>query len=312
MNNKVDDDSNNINIMAHSFISHDRNIRIATTADPSPAIDGYYSMNNLDTRGEKSVASHPSTCHRLVGWYSHHIDNNPVITKSAFGGCSSILGDMLAQCIENNTALREEPTEGLYGRRILAMFLTGLCYGPMLHYIYEFYEHVLPIDFDEQCLSGCIGENDDGETSSKDDTLLDDSGIVANASATNEIIPYYLCHSTMFHSFYTFSNRKNVNAFLHVAIDQGIMAFAYVAVMMVVTGVVEGRWNELGEEFHNDFINNVHSLWLAGLMFTGPIQIVSFRYLPLKYRTLAVNVLEVFEVMVMSYITQRNRDVPLE
>jgi hypothetical protein len=262
-----------------------------------PAIDGYYSMN-VDAQEDDHESCTPTIVNRLLSWYSLQIDNYPVTTKSAFGGCSAIVGDMLAQCIENNTALREEPTEGLYARRILAMFCSGLCFGPMLHYIYEFYEHVLPIDFDEQCLSQCIGEEDDGDIIiSKDD------------STVVEPVPYF-CHSTMFHSYYTISNRKNVNAFLHVAIDQGIMAFAYVAVLMVVTGVVEGRWSEIGEEFAHDYINNVHAMWLAALMFTGPIQIVAFRYLPLKYRTLAVNVLEVFEVMVMSWVTHRNREVP--
>jgi hypothetical protein len=264
--------------------------------DDDPAIDGYYSMN-LDAKEDQREPYTPTILNRLATWYSHQMDNYPVTTKSAFGGCSSILGDVLAQCIENNTALREEPTEGLYGQRILAMFSAGLCFGPMLHYIYEFYEHVLPIDFDEQCLSGCIGEEDDCKL-----TINDDSSVV-------ELSPYF-CHSTMFHSFYAISNRKNVNAFLHVAIDQGIMAFAYVAVLMVVTGIVEGRWNELGEEFQHDYMGNVHAMWLAALMFTGPIQMVAFRYLPLKWRTLAVNVLEVFEVMVMSYITHRNREVP--
>jgi hypothetical protein len=270
--------------------------------DNSPAIDGYYSMN-VDSQEEHIEPCNPSVLLRLVGWYSHQIDDYPVLTKSIFGGCSSILGDMLAQFIENNTALREEPTEGLYAQRILAMFCTGLCYGPMLHYIYEFYEHVLPIDFDEQCLSQCIGDDDDG------DNIF---AMEEDASTVVQPAPDYFCHSTMFHSFYTISNRKIVNAFLHVAIDQGIMAFAYVAVMMVVTGIIEGRWDVLGEEFHEDFINNVHSLWLAAILFTGPIQIVAFRYLPLKWRTLAVNVLEVFEVMVMSYITHRNREVPQE
>ncbi len=282
----------------------------STFARPAPAIDGYYSMN-VDAQKEHIEPCNPSVFNRLASWYSHQMDNYPVITKSLFGGCSSVLGDMLAQFLENNTALREQPTEGLYGRRILAMYCTGLCYGPMLHYMYEFYEHVLPIDFDEQCLSGCIGE-DDTEAIAKDDTLLDESGIVANGSTKDALLPYCFCHSTMFHSFYTISNRKIVNAFLHVAIDQGIMAFAYVAVMMVITGIVEGGWEVLGEEFHEDFINNVHSLWLAAILFTGPIQIVAFRYLPLKWRTLAVNVLEVFEVMVMSYITHRNREVPQE
>ena len=45
----------------------------------------------------------------------------------------------------------------------------------------------------------------------------------------------YFCHSTMFHSYYTLSHRRYVNAFLHVVIDQGIMQLPYVAIMMLIT-----------------------------------------------------------------------------
>ena len=296
-------------VISNHSMENDALSKESSLVDGSPAIDRYYPMDVDQEEGTNEIP-HSNIFDRFCSWYSAQMDQSPVRTKSAFGGCAAIVGDVLAQLIENNTALRAEPTEGLHAQRIIAMFLTGLTYGPMLHYIYEFYEHVLPIDFDEQCLSGCVGEEDDDKTS-KVDTLLDESVVLSGpVKKDDESLPYYMCHSTMFHSFYTISNRKNVNAFLHVAIDQGIMAFAYVAVMMVVTGIVEGHWNQLREEFDNDFINNVHALWLAALIGIGPMQIVAFRYLPLKWRTLAVNVLEVFEVTVMSYITHRNRDAP--
>ncbi|KAL3770724.1 hypothetical protein ACHAWU_009256 [Discostella pseudostelligera] len=250
--------------------------------DNAPAIDGYYSMN-VDSQEEHIEPCNPSVLLRLVGWYSHQIDDYPVLTKSIFGGCSSILGDMLAQFIENNTALREEPTEGLYAQRILAMFCTGLCYGPMLHYIYEFYEHIL--------------------------TNNASANALAMMMTATIYLPWRRMHLQLYnlrrttHDSHPHKKKKEARTGTRGQARTG---------GMVVTGIIEGRWDVLGEEFHEDFINNVHSLWLAAIMFTGPIQIVAFRYLPLKWRTLAVNVLEVFEVMVMSYITHRNREVPNE
>jgi hypothetical protein len=101
-----------------------------------------------------------------------------------------------------------------------------------------------------------------------------------------------------------------VNAFIHVAIDQGIMAFPFVALMMFVTGIVEGHWNKLGQEFSEDYIDNIYALWLAAIFGIGPLQIIAFRYLDLKWRALAANLLDVLEVMVMSYLTHRNREAP--
>jgi hypothetical protein len=44
----------------------------------------------------------------------------------------------------------------------------------------------------------------------------------------------------------------------------------------------------------------------------GPIQIIAFRLLPLKWRALAANILDVLEVMVMSYLAHRNREAPYQ
>ena len=266
----------------------------------SPAIDGYYSLfgDDLDANRPSHACYFPANfIYGFAYWYSTKMDECPVLTKSLTGGCSSIVGDIVAQCIENGTPLRLDSTEGLHWRRIFAMFCTGLSYGPMLHYIYEFYEHVLPINIDEQ-INQCIDTDDAQKV--EDPTFID--------NIVDDIQTTYFCHSTMFHSYYTISHRKCVNAFLHVLIDQGLMAFAFVAIMMFVTGVVEGHWHNLAEEFERDYIDNIHRLWIAALVAIGPIQMMAFRFLSLKWRALVVSFLDVFEVSMMSYINHRNRE----
>ena len=104
-----------------------------------------------------------------------------------------------------------------------------------------------------------------------------------------------------------------MNATLHVAIDQGLMAFPFVAIMMLLTGIVEGHtFDNIGSEFKQDYLDNIHSLWVAALLGIGPIQIIAFRFLSLKWRALAANILDVLEVMVMSYLTHRNREAPYQ
>lgn len=238
--------------------------------------------------------------YRFCSWYSTQNEVNPLRTISLTGGICAFVGDILAQCIEKRTSLRTESTEGLHHRRTLAVFIAGLCYGPLLHYTYALLEYILPIHCEEQWLG-------DGATAStQEDDIVDQS----NLKPISAVPPYTMCYSTMFHSFSLISTKKYVNAFLHVAIDQGIMAFPFVAIMMLITGIVEGHWNKLGKEFSEDYMDNIHALWIAALFGIGPIQIVAFRFLDLKWRALAANILDVLEVMVMSYLTHRNRKVP--
>ncbi|KAL7446283.1 hypothetical protein ACHAXH_008998 [Discostella pseudostelligera] len=275
--------------------------------------DGYYSVDEDDAPIKPSSRS--NIIQRFIAWYSHQMDSRPVLTKSITGGCSAIVGDLLAQYIEYNYELiRDEEPEGFHLRRVVAMFMTGMTYGPMLHYVYEFYEHVFPIDCDKMIIDGCRDsdlESDSSPSFTASDIPNGDKpssiSFTPDEQHVDRIQEQYSC--TMFYSFYTLSQRKYMNAFLHVAIDQCIMGFVYVAIMMIVTGVVEGQWRELQEEFHDDYIDNVRALWIAALIGIGPMQLIAFRYLPLKWRCMAVNVLDVFEVMVMSTITHRNREL---
>ena len=316
----------------------------------------------------------PHMLYTFYYWYSTQMDTHPVSTKSMTGGCSSILGDVIAQFVET-------PYANYWGipfnyRRTFAMFCTGLCFGPILHYTYEFYEYVLPINIDAACVDTvvtpmrecntfkCEGEGFPSQTMSTNDMLLladgtrimkhdkrlssstannhhddnnqhverrnsnddNDFSILSNNTLVEENVDSttptttthnhqetttYFCHSTMFHSFYTISRRsKLINATLHVVIDQGIMGFVFIALMMLITGIIEGHWDTLRTIFVNDYITNIHLLWLVALFVIGPIQILAFRYLSLKWRALSVSCLDVLEVTIMSVITHRNLNVP--
>ena len=300
------------------------------------------------------------------------MDTHPVRTKSITGGLTSILGDIVAQIIENNTVIRTVDTNGIYWARVLAMFCCGLTFGPMLHYTYELYEYILPIDscisIDEIIDAKCAGPSACGTNGISNGNSFDDNSIIQygknggegidttttppHAARSNSLhifnsiegpvvprpppsmdnnnddhvplpstaiiddystsIPAtaYFCHSTMFHSYYTISHRKYVNAFLHVVIDQGIMQIFYVGLMMLITGIVEGRLSTLSGTFRADYVPNVHIVWFAALTVLGPIQMICFRFLSLKWRALSVSLLDVLEVTIMSCIAHRNVEVP--
>lgn len=330
----------------------------------------------------------PHILYTFCYWYSTQMDTQPVLTKSITGGCSSILGDVIAQFVETPFTNYWGSSIPFNYRRTFAMFCTGLCFGPILHYTYEFYEYVLPINIDAVCADDTVvtpmtlrqviqsycpfggdsntniaimgGEGgfpsqtmstndmllladgtrilkhgsyvDDKQLSSNsqcegrsNNNVIDDNDFIVHSNTLDEeeyhdsnestTITHieetsYFCHSTMFHSYYTLSRRKFINAFLHVVIDQGIMGFVFIALMMLITGIIEGHWNDLHTIFVNDYITNIHLLWLVALFGIGPIQILAFRYLSLKWRALSVSCLDVLEVTIMSVITHRNLNVP--
>jgi hypothetical protein len=338
-----------------------------TTTSPHSASTKRQKNHNTKNNKKKSII------HRFCYWYSNQTETNPLRTKSITGGICAVIGDTLAQtieCIIDGTSLIDE---GLHIQRILAVSLAGLCYGPILHYVYAFMEYVLPIKYESNTTTPPINnENHETITSSftrttstmkeygkstmrndiiEEEDNIEDTGIeMSNAyevgqdgmlmspyynisesteseyslhqatttttTTTNElvdesILPHYACSSTMFHSFSLIRPRRYVNATLHVAIDQGLMAFPFVAIMMIITGVVEGHGiSKIQQEFEEDYLANIHALWLAALLGIGPIQIIAFRFLRLKWRALAANILDVLEVMVMSYLAHRNRDAP--
>jgi hypothetical protein len=194
------------------------------------------------------------------------------------------VGDVLAQIIEFGTALKDKDI--LFdNRRIFAMFIEGSCVsGPMLHFVFEFYEYIFPI----HCIDECVHKDQD----------LKSTG----SFAEEEVNPEIPSDQT-----YEVSKRQYLAALLHVAFDQVVMAFPYVAGMMIVTALVEGHGSNLAQELEEEYMNNVKASWMAALLL-APYQFLAFRYLPITWRVLAVNIQDVIWVMAMSYVTHRTRE----
>jgi protein Mpv17 len=85
------------------------------------------------------------------------------------------------------------------------------------------------------------------------------------------------------------------------------MAILYVFLMMVITAILEGKYVTIPHELRHDFFPAVQASWKASLMGLAPMQLLSFHFLPMELRVLAVNVQDVVWVTVMSYVTHRNR-----
>lgn len=171
-------------------------------------------------------------------FYMILLEERPILTKSATAGLLAIAGDILAQSIESrleskgggvatggnakttNTAGRQ-PYDG---RRIFAMFADGfICTGPIMHYAYNMYESVVPIQVDE--------DGGDGD---------DDNGLAVRNM-----------------------RRKVRAALIQILFDIVFMAFPYVFTMMAMSAIIEGRLGGFRKELMCDFLPAVKGSWVA-------------------------------------------------
>ena len=194
------------------------------------------------------------------------------------------VGDICAQTAAHSMI----PTVGGAGgevlqldkQRMVAMFIDGLvCTGPLLHYVYELYEYVLPTGG---------GGGHGGNTSEDGGGNLLPTGANNNDNSNNKRGPMFA-------------------ALVQVLFDNFVMCIVYITVLMVFTGILEGRASLIKHELLNDLIPAVKVSWRVSAMGYAPMQFLSFHYLPRKLRVLAVNSLDVVWVTVMSYVTHRNR-----
>ena len=101
--------------------------------------------------------------------------------------------------------------------------------------------------------------------------------------------------------------RRLLAILAHVLLDNFLMAIVYLAVMMVTTGLIEGRHADIVYELKHELIPALKVSWKVSMYFYVPLQLLSFQYLPHKLKVLAVNVLDLVWVAVLSFVTHRNR-----
>jgi hypothetical protein len=254
-----------------------------------PTIDGYtiYS-DGEDVQTSANRLSCMDFCSNLVHRYCEQLESHPVRTKSLTAGTLAMIGDILAQIIEFGTDIKDKDI--LFDRRrIFAMFVEGtFVSGPMLHFVFEFYEYIFPI----HCMDECIHRDQDVNPKGSDSISMEKGEEVSNIGDDHG---------------YQVSKRQYLAALFHVAFDNIVMAFPYVGGMMIVTALVEGHGENLAEELEEEYMRNVKASWMAALGL-APFQFLAFRFLPVTWRVLAVNLQDIVWVMVMSYVTHRTRE----
>jgi hypothetical protein len=97
-----------------------------TTSKAGYAIDGY-SLYDDDVATTATSGRFSQLLNHLWTVYSNQLETNPIRTKSLTAGTLSVVGDLLAQAIEQSFDNTGEESSGLDGWRVFAMFMEGLC-----------------------------------------------------------------------------------------------------------------------------------------------------------------------------------------
>jgi hypothetical protein len=96
-------------------------------------------------------------------------------------------------------------------------------------------------------------------------------------------------------------------ALIHVLLDSLLLDSVFVTSAFWITGLLEGfSFKQLRQQYQRDIGGTLKASWLTSL-FLLPVEVVCFRYLPVTYRVLAVNVLDIVWDTVISFMSHKTR-----
>jgi hypothetical protein len=100
---------------------------------------------------------------------------------------------------------------------------------------------------------------------------------------------------------------SSLAAMAHVVADSVILDSIFVASTFIVTGIMEGyTYKQLVPQLRSDYVPTLKASW-ATSFFLLPFEFACFRYLPLTFRVMSVNFLDVVWDAVVSFMAHRSR-----
>ncbi|CAB9512404.1 Peroxisomal membrane protein 2 [Seminavis robusta] len=89
-----------------------------------------------------------------------------------------------------------------------------------------------------------------------------------------------------------------------VLVDAIVMDSVFVATVIAATAVLEGRGRDLINELKATYIAAVKASWISSLCWS-PVQLLSFKYVPLQFRVAAVNLQDIAWTATISFVAHR-------
>jgi len=97
-----------------------------------------------------------------------------------------------------------------------------------------------------------------------------------------------------------------IRSLFQVILDIIVLDTILTGTFMITSGLLQGRKNKIIAEMKSDYLPAVRVAWLSSLGM-APIQLVNFRFVPLRFRVLVTNFQDVLWNAAVSYMTHRSR-----
>jgi Mpv17 / PMP22 family len=214
---------------------------------------------------------------KLGAWYMAHLSANPIVTKSISAGVIGTIGDYTAQWLEHILPSRHRSEKEISCSELAIESQSLLQRSLSIHGRYHFRRGISMLA-DGIFISGPLMHLG-YEVFEKILPIADASNGPASALA----------------------------AMIHVAADSIILDSFFVASRFFTTGLMEGiSMEELLPQFKSVYLPSLKASWATSVVMC-PVQFSCFRYLPLSFRVLSVNCIDVIWDAVLSFMAHRNR-----
>lgn len=228
----------------------------------------------------------------ILSWYLEKLETSPLITKSITSGIIGITGDALAQIFQYQYKRRSENPQikmtkndqkiltgkkfHYNGRRGFAVFFDDtFISGPLMHVAYNVFEHFIPIT----------------NTKSPKKNITKVHSLISN-KILRSMIP----------------SKTSLAALSHVLADMIFLDSIFIATSFITSGILEGYslQHSILPQLQSEYVTNLKACAsISGILL--PLEFTCFRYLPVRYRALAMKGGDIIWDGVVSFMNHRNR-----
>lgn len=247
------------------------------------------SLFMLNIIGSASISLLGSFLQHASSWYMLHLTTSPLMTKAVTAGVIGITGDYMAQWLEYMLLERKEKQDVNPNEQRQSLH-------PAYSLSWSSLRHSLGRTFSIH-----------GNYHSRRGLSILADGMLVSGPLMH--LGYNLFETIIPVAHHSSSLASSLAALSHVLADSIILDSIFIASTFIMTGIFEGCSirKELIPQFRVDYLPSLKASWLTSMALL-PIEFVCFRCLPLSFRVLAVNFIDVVWDAVISFMAHRNRN----
>ena len=250
-------------------------------------------------------------CGLFMKWYTSILSSAPLLTKTITGATIGVVGDMIAQYVERRIETKQSSkshnNDYQHQQQQYPKDTTDLLT------MYEQQQEFSTADLSDSFNEGITISNRNGYLNKMwQEIRRYDGRRGASVVGENLLISGPLLHvayDTLEHLIPTTGGGigASVAAAGHVLADNFLLDPIFVAITFIMTGLAEGySIRELKSQFRRDYPATIKTTWAASVLL-APVGFVCFRFLPLNYRVLGVNFIDIAWDAMISFSIHRSR-----